>query len=142
MGRERSPNTRSDRTTLQRRQFVGAGAAAALSGLAGCAFGFGEAPTTVDVFVRNDDEATRTVDVVVEFGDGTLLDEQFVVPAGGEQQAVFANPDETGDATVSASVRDGGSAERDVPAGRGSGLSSVSIEIGAGGSVETNATIR
>lgn len=138
MGRER--NT-SESPTLQRRQFIGAGAAAAVSGLAGCAFGFGEAPPTVDVVVRNDDDTSHTVDVVVGFGDETLLDEQFVVSPGGEQRAVFANPDETGEATISATVRDGGSTEREVSAGRGSGLSRVAVHVGRGGTVETRAAV-
>jgi hypothetical protein len=120
---------------------LGTGAAATLPGLAGCAFGIGAAPTTVDVSVTNDD-ANHTVDAVVEFGDEAVLDEQFIVAAGGEQTAVFANPDESGDATVSATVHDGASTTREIPAGRGSGLASVAVVVGDGGTVEASAAVR
>ena len=126
----------------QRRAFVGTVGSVAAAGLAGCLVGFGGSPPTIDVYVTNEDDRTHTVDVVVEFGEETLLDEQFVVDPDEQQEAAFSNPDEAGDATVSASVKDGASTERELPAGRGSGLSSVTVEVGEDGSVEMWAAVR
>lgn len=131
----------TDRTTLRRRE-VGVIGAAALSGLAGCAFGFGGSPTSIDVSVTNEDDQAHTVDVVVEFGEGTLLDERFVLDPGGQQAAAFSNPDEAGDATVSASLEGGGTAERELRAGRGSGLHSVTVAVTEEGTVEAWATVQ
>lgn len=131
----------TDRTTLRRRE-VGVIGAAAVSGLAGCAFGVGGSPTTIDVSVTNEDDQTHSVDVVVEFGEETLLDERFVLDPGGQEEATFPNPDETGDATVSASLEGGGTAERELRAGSGSGLYSVTVEVTEEGTVEAWATVQ
>ena len=81
-GRTRIERRRATAPSSTDANSLGTGAAATLPGLAGCAFGIGAAPTTVDVSVTNDD-ANHTVDAVVEFGDEAVLDEQFIVNAGG-----------------------------------------------------------
>jgi len=117
-------------------------AAAAVSGLAGCAVGSGGSSTTVDVSVTNEDDQTHPVDVVVEFGEETLLDERFAIDPGEQEAAAFSNPDEAGDAVVSASVQDGESTERELRAGLGSGLHSVTVTVTEAGSVEVGATVQ
>lgn len=123
---------------IVRREVLRTAAVTVATLLSGCAFIFGMKDDTVSVHLANNGTTTSEVGVQLEYDGDSLIDRSVTLEPKLDVEEQFQNPDESGTATLMVSTSSGGSLERDVTVGRGSGLTSIGITIEESGFISVS----